>query len=97
MSVVADSILPNAQKGLFLGSSRLEVTLHQYLYLTHQDALRCYPRPGRTSTNDAEQTIGHVSPTVYTFVAYAGHSIHMNVVKRFGGVVAVLIMTGRKG
>jgi adenosine 3'-phospho 5'-phosphosulfate transporter B3 len=34
---------------------------------------------------------------VYTFVAYIAISIHMNVVRRFGGVAAVLLATGRKG
>jgi adenosine 3'-phospho 5'-phosphosulfate transporter B3 len=34
---------------------------------------------------------------VYTFVAYIAISIHMNVVRRFGGVAAVLVATGRKG
>jgi hypothetical protein len=34
---------------------------------------------------------------IYTFVAYIAISVHMNVVRRFGGVVAVLLATGRKG
>jgi hypothetical protein len=34
---------------------------------------------------------------IYTFVAYIAISVHMNVVKRFGGVSAVLVATGRKG
>ena len=34
---------------------------------------------------------------VYTFVAYIAISIHMTVVKRFGGVAAVVLATGRKG
>jgi hypothetical protein len=34
---------------------------------------------------------------IYTFVAYIAISVHMNVVKRFGGVAAVLLATGRKG
>lgn len=34
---------------------------------------------------------------IYTFVAYIAISVHMNVVKRFGGVTAVLLATGRKG
>jgi solute carrier family 35 (adenosine 3'-phospho 5'-phosphosulfate transporter), member B3 len=34
---------------------------------------------------------------VYTFVAYIAISVHMNVVRRFGGVAAVLLATGRKG
>ena len=34
---------------------------------------------------------------VYTFVAYIAISFHMSVVRRFGGVSAVLVATGRKG
>ena len=34
---------------------------------------------------------------VYTFVAYIAISIHMTVVKRFGGVAAVVLATARKG
>jgi hypothetical protein len=46
-------------------------------------------------TNDADRQLA-IYFTTFTFVAYAAISIHMNVVKRFGGVVAVLA-TGRKG
>jgi hypothetical protein len=35
--------------------------------------------------------------TVYTFVAYIAISLHMTVVKRFGGVAAVVLATARKG
>ena len=34
--------------------------------------------------------------SVYTFIAYIAISFHMNVVKRYGGVAAVLVATGRK-
>jgi hypothetical protein len=34
---------------------------------------------------------------IYTVVSYIVISVHMNVVRRFGGVVAVLLATGRKG
>lgn len=34
---------------------------------------------------------------VYTFIAYIAISIHMTVVKRFGGVAAVVLATARKG
>jgi predicted membrane protein len=34
---------------------------------------------------------------IYTVVSYIAISVHMNVVRRFGGVVAVLLATGRKG
>ena len=34
--------------------------------------------------------------SIYTFIAYIAISCHMNVVKRYGGVAAVLVATGRK-
>ena len=35
--------------------------------------------------------------TIYTFIAYIAISLHMTVVRKFGGVAAVLVATGRKG
>ena len=34
---------------------------------------------------------------IYTFIAYIAISFHMTVVRKFGGVAAVLVATGRKG
>jgi adenosine 3'-phospho 5'-phosphosulfate transporter B3 len=100
MSVVADSILPNAQERLFrLGSSRLEVTLYTNTFTLI--VMTCTTLLSGDLLGALQQTMQNrqlaIYFTVYTFVAYAAISIHMNVVKRFGGVVAVLLATGARG
>ncbi|GKY90423.1 hypothetical protein MPSEU_000016100 [Mayamaea pseudoterrestris] len=100
LSVCADAILPNAQERLFrMGASRLEVTLYT----------NCYTLLAMTvSTLLSGDLIGAWRITIqskelqmyfmiYTFVAYLAISTHMMVVKRFGGVAAVLLATVRKG
>jgi adenosine 3'-phospho 5'-phosphosulfate transporter B3 len=100
MSVVADSILPNAQERLFRsGSSRLEVTLYTNTFtlivMTFTTMLSGDLVGALQQTLQNRQLLIYF--TIYTFVAYAAISAHMSVVKRFGGVVAVLLATGRKG
>jgi adenosine 3'-phospho 5'-phosphosulfate transporter B3 len=100
MSVVADSILPNAQERLFRsGSSRLEVTLYTNTFTLI--VMTCTTMLSGDLLGALQQTMQNkqlaIYFTIYTFVAYAAISVHMNVVKRFGGVVAVLLATGRKG
>jgi solute carrier family 35 (adenosine 3'-phospho 5'-phosphosulfate transporter), member B3 len=99
-SVCADAILPNAQERLFrLGASRLEVTL-----FTNAFSLLAYTATTLLS-GDLTSTISLLLKnqqlalyfTVYTFISYIAISMHMGVVKRFGGVAAVLVATGRKG
>ncbi len=48
----------------------------------------------RHATNDHQLAL---YMAVYTFVAYIAISVHMTVVKRFGGVAAVVLATARKG
>ncbi|KAL7570003.1 hypothetical protein ACA910_017050 [Epithemia clementina (nom. ined.)] len=100
LSVFADAILPNAQERLFgMGASRLEVTLYTNVF-----ALLAYT----VTTFASGDLMGamalvlkdHLLATyflVYILVAYFAISMHMNVVKRFGGVAAVLVATARKG
>mmetsp|Transcript_12755 Transcript_12755/g.19262 ORF Transcript_12755/g.19262 Transcript_12755/m.19262 type:complete len:345 (-) Transcript_12755:114-1148(-) len=100
LSVVADSILPNAQEQLFSkGSSRLEVTFFTNFFTLLAMTL---------STLASGDLIGMMQygqqnhalclyMLVYTFVAYIAISAFMQVVKRFGGVTAVLLGTARKG
>jgi adenosine 3'-phospho 5'-phosphosulfate transporter B3 len=100
ISVCADALLPNAQERLFqLGSSRLEVTVFTNVLtliamtcttLVSGDLLGCF----RQIMENRQLAIYFA---VYTFVSYIAISMHMNVVKRFGGVTAVLLATGRKG
>jgi adenosine 3'-phospho 5'-phosphosulfate transporter B3 len=100
MSVCADAILPNAQERLFnLGASRLEVTLYTNVFTLI--AMTCTTLLSGDLIGALEQTMRtpllQVYFAVYTFIAYLAISTHMNVVKRFGGVTAVLLATGRKG
>lgn len=100
LSVCADAILPNAQEKLFQGgSSRLEVTFYTNIFtlmamtvttLISGDLLGmiAFARTNRLLC----MYIG-----VYTFIAYIAISVHMTVVKKYGGVAAVLVATGRKG
>eukprot|EP00522_Entomoneis_paludosa_P000247 CAMPEP_0172473584 /NCGR_PEP_ID=MMETSP1065-20121228/68929_1 /TAXON_ID=265537 /ORGANISM="Amphiprora paludosa, Strain CCMP125" /LENGTH=367 /DNA_ID=CAMNT_0013231759 /DNA_START=105 /DNA_END=1208 /DNA_ORIENTATION=+ len=100
LSVFSDAILPNAQERLFgMGASRLEVTL-----FTNVFALMFYTASTLLSGDMTaafalvcqNQTLAFYY-IVYITVAYLAISVHMNVVKRFGGVAAVLVATGRKG
>jgi adenosine 3'-phospho 5'-phosphosulfate transporter B3 len=100
LSVCADAILPNAQEGLFqLGSSRLEVTLYTNVFtllaMTVTTLLSGDLVGALRQTMQSRQLTVYF--TIYTFIAYFAISIHMSVVKRFGGVTAVLLATGRKG
>jgi adenosine 3'-phospho 5'-phosphosulfate transporter B3 len=98
-SVVADSILPNAQEHLFkAGSSRLEVTVFSNLFsligmtvITLGDGtlLQFWDLIRRDSTLA-------MYFAVYTILSYASISCYMILVKRFGGVTAVVLTTARK-
>lgn len=99
-SVVADAFLPNAQERLFrFGSSRLEVTLYTNIFslvaysattFLSGDLLGCIA----LCRTNSRLTLYFA---IYIFVAYIAISFHMTVVKRFGGVAAVVVATGRKG
>lgn len=100
LSVVADSVLPNAQERLFrYGASRLEVTLYTNFFtlvamtgitLVSGDLL------GILSHAASNQTL-IMYMIVFTAISYAAISTYMQIVKRFGGVAAVLLTTARKG
>lgn len=99
LSVCADAVLPNAQEGLFkLGSSRLEVTLYTNVFtlaiMTVTTAASGDLVPCLQQMLVNRQLAIYF--TIYTFIAYVAISFHMNVVKRYGGVAAVLVATGRK-
>jgi len=99
LSVCADAVLPNAQEGLFkLGSSRLEVTLYTNIFtlliMTVSTLLSGDLMGALYQMYNNRQLTVYFG--VYTFIAYIAISFHMNVVKRYGGVAAVLVATGRK-
>eukprot|EP00980_Cylindrotheca_fusiformis_P000361 scaffold91_cov127-Cylindrotheca_fusiformis.AAC.21 len=100
LSVCADAVLPNAQERLFrMGSSRLEVTFFTNIFTLIAmtvTTLLSGDLFGLIAFAKTNHTLC-VYMTVYTFVAYVAISTHMTVVKKFGGVAAVLVATGRKG
>ena len=100
LSVCADAILPNAQERLFrLGSSRLEVTFFTNIFTLCAMTLTTM-LSGDFFALIAFSKTSHracLYMGIYTFIAYIAISIHMTVVRRFGGVAAVLVATGRKG
>ena len=98
-SVCADAILPNAQERLFkLGSSRLEVTLYTNVFTLIVMTFTCVLSGDFMGllyfAKDNPKL--QLCMLVYTFIAYIAISVHMTVVKRHGGVTAVLVATVRK-
>jgi solute carrier family 35 (adenosine 3'-phospho 5'-phosphosulfate transporter), member B3 len=100
LSVFADAILPNAQEKVFnMGSSRLEVTFYTNFFCLICMTFTTY------LSGDLVGIVKHAMSdhqlalymTIYTLVSYIAISTHMTVVKRFGGVAAVVLATARKG
>ena len=98
-SVIADSILPNAQEHLFkAGSSRLEVTVFSNLFsLIGMTVITV----GNGTLLQFANLIRRDSTlamyfAIYTILSYASISCYMILVKRFGGVTAVVLTTARK-
>jgi len=98
-SVVADAILPNAQEHLFkAGSTRLEVTVFSNMFsffamtfITLSNG--CLPQFLRGIAQDSTLAMYFA---VYTVLSYISISCYMTLVKRFGGVTAVVLTTARK-
>ena len=99
LSVCADSILPNFQQKIFSsGASRLEVTVYTnilVLIAMTTTTLWSGDLMGTLKLMRSDRRIFNYI-TVYTFVAYIAISIYMQIVKRYGGVAAVLVTTARK-
>lgn len=100
LSVCADAILPNAQERLFrLGSSRLEVTFYTNLLTLLAMTVTTFLSGDLVGLYYFAKTNHQlcIYMAMYTAVAYFAVSMHMSVVKRFGGVAAVVLATARKG
>ena len=100
LSVCADAILPNAQEGLFRkGSSRLEVTVFTNVFTLIAMTVATLLSGDLLGLIEWAKTSprGCVYMGIYIFISYIAVSVHMTVVRRFGGVTAVLVATGRKG
>lgn len=99
LSVIADAILPNCQERLFkLGSSRLEVTFFTNFFtliaMTITTALSGDLVAVLKLTVSSKELACYL--TVYTFISYAAISTFMMIVKKYGGVAAVILGTARK-
>lgn len=100
LSVIADSILPNAQERLFrYGSSRLEVTFYTNFFTLVAMSVT-------TIISGDLIAVIHIAVfrdkrlltymAVYTLISYIAVSSFMTIVKKYGGVTAVLLGTARK-
>lgn len=98
-SVVADAILPNAQEHLFKGgSSRLEVTVYSNLFSFLGMSVVTLGNGSLFAFIKgifANSTLA-LYFAVYTVLSYISISCYMTLVKRFGGVTAVVLTTARK-
>jgi adenosine 3'-phospho 5'-phosphosulfate transporter B3 len=100
LSTVADAINPNAQEKIFsMGASRLEVTLYNNIFtlivmtittLASGDLVAVF-RLACSSTTLSQYIL------LYIIVSYFAVSSYIRVIKKFGGVAAVLVATARKG
>ena len=100
LSVCADAILPNAQERLFQkGSSRLEVTVFTNVFTLIAMVVATLLSGDLLGLIEWAKTSqrGCLYMAIYVFISYIAVSVHMTVVRRFGGVTAVLVATGRKG
>ncbi len=98
-SVVADSILPNAQEQLFkAGSSRLEVTVFSNLFSLIGMTVVTVGNGALLQFADMIRRDSTLAMyfAIYTILSYASISCYMILVKRFGGVTAVVLTTARK-
>lgn len=99
LSVVADAILPNAQEKLFkLGSSRLEVTFYTNFFTLIAMSVTTLasgtlPAAMKLAFSDRQLAMYMI---VYTGISYIAISTFMMIVKKYGGVAAVLLATARK-
>mmetsp|Transcript_7378 Transcript_7378/g.18518 ORF Transcript_7378/g.18518 Transcript_7378/m.18518 type:complete len:392 (+) Transcript_7378:179-1354(+) len=103
LSVCADAFLPNLQERLFgMGSTRLEVTFYTNIITLVAITFTTWLSGDLTECIYFVISSPHYTELcymilVYTFIAYIAISCHMNIVRRFGGVSAVLLATARKG
>mmetsp|Transcript_26940 Transcript_26940/g.31337 ORF Transcript_26940/g.31337 Transcript_26940/m.31337 type:complete len:419 (-) Transcript_26940:181-1437(-) len=99
VSVFADAVLPNAQEKLFhLGSSRLEVTIYTNFFtlivMTFSTVLSGdFMNVMRLACTNSTLTLYMI---IYTSISYVAVSTFMIIVKKYGGVTAVLLGTSRK-
>ena len=99
LSTFADAINPNAQEKIFkMGASRMEVTFFNNIFtfivmtfatLVSGDFMAVY-NLARTNSRLSRYII------IYICISYVAVSSYISVIKKFGGVAAVLVATARK-
>lgn len=107
LSVVADAVLPNAQQAVFgrYQASRLEVTLYTnvmtlvaytFTLMVSGEAKAIW----QVATDPPDNEKGWMLPYyigLYTVISYLAITAHMSIVKKYGGVAAIVVATARKG
>ena len=106
LSVVADAVLPNAQQAVFHNyqASRLEVTLYTnvltLLAYTVTTAITGEIKALTDLVFDPPEDQSGWLPyyiVMYTMVSYLAITAHMTIVRKYGGVAAIVVATARKG
>lgn len=98
-SVIFDAILPNAQERNFrLGASRLEVTLYTNFFTLVTMTFTTLWSGDLINALTLATSDHHLAcfMMVYTAISYVAISSFMAIVKKYGGVTAVLLGTARK-
>lgn len=99
ISVIADAILPNIQERNFrLGASRLEVTFYTNFFTLITMTITTIWSGDLFSLIQLARFDQHLAVfmMVYTAISYVAISLFMTIVKKYGGVTAVLLGTARK-
>lgn len=98
-SVVADAVLPNIQERNFrLGASRLEVTLYTNFFTLIVMTFTTLWSGDFFGALKMAMSDHHLATfmIIYTTISYIAISLFMTIVKKYGGVTAVLLGTARK-
>ena len=99
LSVIADAILPNFQEKLFkLGSSRLEVTFYNNFFTLIAMTITTVMSGDLIAVLKLALSSSKLAAyiVVFTLISYAAISSFMMIVKKYGGVTAVILGTTRK-
>mmetsp|Transcript_16697 Transcript_16697/g.23666 ORF Transcript_16697/g.23666 Transcript_16697/m.23666 type:complete len:386 (+) Transcript_16697:159-1316(+) len=99
LSVIADAVLPNLQENLFThGSSRLEVIYYSNIFALVFMTMSTFISGDLFAVFKLASMDPHLQLylVIYTAISYIAITFYMKIVKKFGGVVAVLLATVRK-
>ena len=100
LSTFADAINPNAQEKLFrMGASRMEVTFYNNVFTLIIMTFTTLASGDLIAVFKLAYTNSRLSQyiLVYIGISYFAITSYISVIKKFGGVAAVLVATARKG